>query len=149
MLSSLSPCNEPIQRTAGSSGLGEGLYYQGKAFYYRVGKHIPKTHVVHLTSEDNYCGRQKGDFEYIIVAWDGTFFVVLDHVFFVGIRDKLKEYKGLSCKEAIALVEARYAKLQAYVDARPKCACGHGIILFHDDQRRDECSTCYDKRRKK
>lgn len=128
----------------GLEGHGEGLHYNKKDYYYRHGCRIPKDKIVHLTYEGGYCGRQVGDKEYIIVAWDGKEFSVLEHLY-SDVRLKLDRFKNLTPAMGIDLVRSEQKKLEEDWARRPKCICGRPLIMFQDDQPKDQCINCYEQ----
>ena len=143
----LTPTIEPVNNSPGILGHGQGIEYENGFYYYIVGKYSPKTAVVALKSESNYCGRVNGEKEYLIVAWDKSqnSFVLLEHHCY-EVRRYLKKYIGKKPDEAITMRIAELAAIQANYDAAPKCRkCSHVVIRFNDDQKEDICSSCYDK----
>ena len=136
----------PSPSAPGTIGCGECLAWQGTGYYYRVGKHVPKDKVVHLTNETNYCGRQRGDFDYIVVAWDGATFRLLEHCY-AGLRRVMEKYKSLTPSEAIAQKQAELAANRAALDAALKCKCGAPVILLDDDQPAGVCCKCFEQSR--
>jgi len=136
-LDSVIPDFDPIPNSKGIEGNGEGVHYKGKSYYYRVGLRIPKTKVVPLKWEGNWCGLVHGDVEYIYVAWNGASFSVLSHEYFCTPK-----YKGMTPKEAIDFVEAANKKMKDEIDAMPKCKCGCGIFRLTEEQQENECFTC-------
>ncbi len=139
----------PCPDSTGIEGHGEGLKFGGQIYFYRVGKWVPKDKVVSLVHEGNWCGRQRGDREWIIVAWDCPDFVVLAHVH-SGVSEALARFKGLSVAEAVKLVEDEMVVRQKEIEKTPKCSkCGRRIIRLEAEQLADECFSCMSLRLKK
>ena len=136
-LENVMPSVDPIPRSKGNEGCGEGVDYRGKTYYYRVGLRIPKTKVVALKWEGDYCGRVHGEVEYIYVAWNGTSFSVLSHEYFCTTK-----YKGMTTKEAIDFVEAANKKMEDEIAAMPKCKCGNVVFILEEEQQENECFIC-------
>lgn len=136
---------DPKPRTPRSTGCGEGIDYGQNTYYYIVGKRVPKDKVVSLSYEGCFCGRVHGEKEYIIVTWDGNDFVLLEHVYYEGVKKRLQRFRGLTPLEAIALVAEEERKHQEMLDAMPKCKIckTENSILIYDDQPRDVCTTCF------
>ena len=133
--------------TSGSEGCGQGVDYQGKLYFYRTGKDIPKNKVAMLTWEGFYCGNMNGEKEWIIVAWNGKDFTVLEYVF-SNVREEMKKYKGKTPEECIALrtaiVEHDEKKHKEWVASLTPCRiCGKGVLVLEDDQADDECYDCH------
>lgn len=148
MLETVQPVHPPSPKTKGVEGCGEGVLYGGDDFFYRAGKHIPKDKVVHLTWEGNWCGRENGEKSYLIVAFNGTDFTVLEHVLYVGVQKSMKRFKGLSCAEAIALVEQEDVERERRDAAMPRCACGGILLLLDNDQPSGICYSCWRESKK-
>lgn len=121
------------------------MEYNSHYYFYRVGCWVPKDKIVHLTYEGGYCGRVNGDKEQIIVTWDGSDFVVLDHAYGGDLRTKMARFKGLTPAEGIALVQKEEQERQAYLDSLTKCKyCGERAgIRFENDQPDDVCLECF------
>lgn len=136
----------PSPNRPGIEGHGEGLTWATGTFYYKTAKHIPKDKPASLVQESCYRGRQNGDKDWIIVAWDGSGFVVLEHVF-SDVRKAMLNYKGLSTLQAIEKAQEKEKKWQEEYDALPNCKkCDRKAgIIFHDNQPRDICSECFSK----
>ena len=60
----------------------------------------------------------------------------------------MKVFAGMTSKQAILHIEEEERKLKAITDSYPRCTCGNIILKLYDDQKDDECSACYDKRKK-
>jgi hypothetical protein len=139
----------PCKPTKGSTGCGQSLKYGSQFFHYRTPCFIPKDKPAMLMYEGNYCSRQHGDKEYLIVAFNGKNFTVLEHHYPGKAKEAMKRFVGLTNEEAIALVQGEWDERQRQYDEHPKCKCGGLLIVFHEEQRADECSSCFDKRTKK
>lgn len=139
----------PCKPTPRSEGCGQCVELDGKWYYYRSPYFIPKDKPALLTWEGNYCSRQNGDKEHLIVAFNGKNFTVLQHVYPGGVKEAMAKYKGLTNEEAVALKHKEMEKAQKEYDAMPKCKCGRIILIFEEDQRKDECVACFEKRTKK
>lgn len=143
------PDCDPIPDSPGVEGHGQGLKHDTQTYYYRVGKLVPRDKIVHLTYEGAYMGRVHGEKEYIVVAFDGEQFRVLEHVSYYGVKDVLQKFKGMTNAEAIAAVVAIREEIAAKFAALPKCKCGNQAgIIFDERQKKDECLTCMNKRLK-
>lgn len=132
----------PVPRRPGNTGCGESLCYGRIDYHYRVGKHVPRDRVVHLTNESNYCGRQRGDFDYIVVAWDGVAFRLLEHCY-DGLRRVMEKYEKLTPSEAIAKKQSELTENHVALDALVKCGCGQSVLLLDDDQPAGVCFKCF------
>ena len=147
-LKPLVPTIKPVCNSPSRIGHGEGIEYDNAYYYYIVGKHIPKDKVVALKSESQYCGRVNGEKEYIIITWDKSqqSFVLLEHCCY-EVKRYIKKYIGKKPDEAIAMRMAELDKIQADYDATPKCSyCNNPVIVFHDGQDKNTCSSCFEKK---
>jgi len=136
----------PSPHMPGIEGIGQGVEHNHEFYYYHVNKYIPRDRAVAVRSESNYCGRQHGDIGFIIIAWDGEEFRVIERPSPGKVQEKLKKFKGMTAQQAIDLAMEEERKLIAEEAARPKCRGGQNLMLFEKDQRPDECLTCYHKR---
>jgi hypothetical protein len=142
---------EPVPKGNGSEGHGEGVEYEDTTYYYRVGKYIPKGKVVSLVHEGNFCGRENGEKDYIIVGYIGDDIVLIDTMPYAcgSIRERMKEFKGLSVKECLELIEKERKEKEKEADGLPKCSiCGKIALVLESDQGANECGSCYEKRKK-
>lgn len=142
-LDCVTPCHDPVPNSQGIEGHGEGLEYAGETFWYRVGKHIPKDKPVSVSAEHTWLGRCNGIKEWLILAWNGESFTVLEHVD-SGLREEMKKYKGLSCEEAIEKAKELKRERNAWKETAPVCrVCNSYMIVFEDDQPDDLCLKCW------
>ena len=126
------------------TGCGESLKHANHIFSYRIGKNIPKDRIVSLLWEGNFCGRFTGDKEWIIVAWNGEGFVLLEHVY-QNITQKLKNYKNFTNEQAVNLLIKEEA-VQKFLNEYPKCTkCESIVFKLEDDQPVNICFMCYKK----
>lgn len=116
---------------------------RGHLYFYETAKFIPKDRVVYVTSEGSYRGRVHGDKDYMIIAWNGTDFTVLEHMLPGELRAAMKKYRGMAPDWAIILQQHIRDEQQAILDARPKCACGKPCIALYDDQPDGVCCECF------
>lgn len=128
---------EPMPSEPGRTGRGQSIKWHNGYYYYRIGCYIPKNKAVSLVHESGYCGRQNGDKDWIIVAWNGENFSVLEHVM-IGLRKELSKYKGMTAEEAIDHMEALEAKREdewkKVMEKFPKCVkCGSPFIQLYDE----------------
>ena len=146
-LTEVTPKIEPCPNAPGVEGHGEGVEYDGKLYYYRVGQRIPKDKVVALRYEGCFSGRVHGDKEWIIVAcvsgclnkWR---YFVLRHAY-SEVSKLLSEYKGMSPQDAIDKERKRLQESEQQRDSLPKCkSCGAINIKLHDSHNEDFCKTC-------
>lgn len=137
---------DPVEPGPGNEGCGQALNYNGQFFHYRTPCFIPKDKPAMLMYEGNYCSRQHGDKEYLIVAFNGKSFTVLEHHYPGRAKEAMKRFLGLTNQEAIDLVQGEWDERQRQYDAAPKCKCGALLIKFLNEQRDDECSSCCEKR---
>ena len=134
----------PLHKSCvGQEGCGEGLRYNDNNYYYINERSIPKNKPALLTWEGHWGGRQHGDKEHIIVAWNGKAFVVLEHVYPGHAREKFREYKGVSCLAAIDKRQKNDEENKRWLDNLPKCHCGRPAILFDDKQPAGVCLMCF------
>ena len=142
MLDIVIPTIELHPSGPGVEGHGEGISYNGKSYYYRDGKRIPKNKVASLMWEGNWCGRVHGDKEYIFVAWNGKSFTVLSHEY-----SYIRKYNKMLPEDAILLKERELKRIEEDIARMPKCKkCGSIAYVFEEDQKNNECLTCYSKR---
>lgn len=134
----------PCPNSLGVEGHGEGLKYQNNAYYYRTAKPIPKNKPAVLKWEGNWCSRQHGDVEYIIVAFNGKKFVVIEHEYPGSLQLKFKRVKNLSCEKAISLSKEIFEKnkLRFYTSCKH---CKGNVIVLEDKQPKDVCLDCFRK----
>lgn len=133
--------SDPRPKTNTATGVGECLSYNTGFYYARGTKKLSRTKVEIVRRESFYCGRQRGEIDWLIVAFDGTQFLVLEHVY-SDLKRVLTKYKGLSALEAIERREKELAALTP----RHYCSCGRSAILFEEGQTREECLECYHQR---
>jgi hypothetical protein len=145
-LSTADICGSPVKPSKGSTGCGQSLKYGNQIYHYRSPHFIPKDKPAILMYEGNYCGRVNGDKEYLIVAFNGKNFTVLEHHYPGEAKRAMERFKGLTNEEAIALVQGEWDERQREYDAAPKCKCGRLILRFETEQRDDECIACFEKR---
>lgn len=154
MFSKVEMTIEAVPNQTGIEGHGEGCYFppnqkHSQAYYYTVGKNVPKTKAALLKWEGNWSGRQNGDKAWIVVAWNGKDFSVLEHIHHYGTREVFSKYKGMTSEQAIKFAEEaearRVADHHAFMAKFPKCKCGKVALLLQDDQPKDMCMECFRK----
>ena len=127
-------------------GRGEHVDYEGKKYFYRVDRVIPKDKVVALRWESDFLGRKHGDVMHIIVVWNGINFTILEEII-DGVREAQKKYKELSIKQAIKLAEDQEKKIKNKWDKLPKCIeCQNPVIVLIKDQPEDLCISCFEEK---
>lgn len=139
---------EPIPNSAGVEGHGEGVEYNGKTYYYRVGCWIPKNKVVSLVWEGNFASRIHGDKDYIIVGYKDDDIVLLDSNIYMGIRVHMKKFQNKSVDEAILMIEQEEQAREESWRNVPNCKsddCNNKVIRFSDEQPENLCYTCFEK----
>lgn len=154
------PTIDPVRRSSRNEGCGEGGWYEGRDWYYRVGQRIPKNKVVALRWEGNFLGRCHGEVEHILVVWlDETnkdnkripaHFVVLEEVEQGRLKQRLARYKGQTPLQALATRLRELLEEARRREAMPHCSfCPNLLLILYDDQRPNECTDCYRERKKK
>lgn len=129
-------------------GPGEGVFYLGKSFRYRDGKSIPKNKVASLSHQE-----LENRIEHILVAWNGSIFIVLDHCTGGGVRDLARKYRGIDASSAIALLgETRQIEEESqddFCDSVTKCkVCQKPVVVLKMDQPRNLCLSCFSEDKK-
>lgn len=136
----LSELVAPFFSSLGIEGHGEGIKYKNHYYYYRGEKRIPKNKPACLKWEGHWAGRVHGEKEWIIVAWNGQEFILLDHIY-GNINYTMTKYKGLSAIDAIKKTQAEETERQRQLDAMEKCKkCGKPRINF--GQAKGLCVSC-------
>ena len=124
--------------------VGQGTEYESNEYHYRAGKIIPKNKAAALRWEGNWFGRSHGEVRYIIVAWNGKDFTVLESIS-GGIRKDMYKYKGISSEQAITLAEKHEKSAKAEWDAVPKCCkCKKPVVVLMKGQPNDICILCFE-----
>lgn len=127
------PTIDPVAKTSGTTGYGEGFDYGTETFskrpatyYYRFsGKRIPKEGITYVTSESGYFSRQKGDRSQLILAFDQDIkaFRVLASVpsGSCNFKDLLTKFQSFENNEAaIAYAQAEAEKIKIAADNMQK-----------------------------
>jgi hypothetical protein len=144
LMETITDRRDPYISHPGVQGHGEALKYKGRWYYYRGESLIPKNCVSQLKWEGNWAGRQVGEKDWIIVCWDGSTWICLDHTSF-DIKDRMKKYKGKSPIEAIQMIKDEEQKETERLAALPKCKECKKPIQFrmYDNQPRNICCNCF------
>lgn len=88
----------PVVISGPSPGHGQGLLYNGQAFFYASEIDIPKDRVISLVRE----GNRKSDRSWLIVAWDEGHggFRLLETVD-RDLMHRIRPYRGLTAEQAV------------------------------------------------
>lgn len=142
---------DAIAKHPGYEAQGEYVVYEGREFFAPAGRCIGRDRVVSLRWEGHYCGRVHGEREFILVAFNGTDFTVLEWAQSGHVREALAKYRGMTCAEAIthaqALQDAEDRKRAEFQARLPRCkVCSQPFIVFEDDLPDGICSReCLEK----
>lgn len=133
----------PRPKNNGSLGCGESLKYQSDFYYYKTPCAIPRDKPALLCHEGTFLGRVHGEKNYILVAWNGFEFEVLEHPEAGKTKAATAKYTGLTAKEAIKLGGWATTKYECDSERYPCQYCGDAAIRFFDDQPDGVCSECH------
>lgn len=142
----VTPSIAPLPNRPRAIGHGEGVEYNGRSYYYMVGKRIPKDKVVAIRWEGDWCGQVNGEVEYLVVVYSGSGneFLILEQSSKGYIREVMVKYKGREPFEVISFASREAKKRQEAFDSLPKCRlCGDVMIVFEDHQPKDVCLQCW------
>lgn len=142
---------DPCPNAPGVDGHGEGVVCvnsetgsESQYYYAYAGKRVPRDKAAAVRSEGPPCGRVRGDIDYMIVAFNGTDFTVLESVVTEGIRSAMRKYKGMTAAQSIQLAESEHKMRQEWIDNLKKCGtCERPVILLVDNQPDDRCARCF------
>lgn len=144
------PSEAPIPSGPGTEGHGEGVKIGGDLYFYRCPFLIPKDKVAVVMWEGNYCGRQRGDREYALLAWDTDAFVVIAQPQAGEVRKAMKRFSDMTPAMAIQKARDDYREATKWLDDLPPCmGCKRGVIVFDEGQPRNVCLTCFRKQKEK
>ena len=136
-----------VPNSSGIEGHGEGFCLDGMHFYYhKAGRFIPRQKVSYVKWEGNYAGRLHGEKYYQIVCFNKDGDLVIIDSCIQNPQREVKKYTGLTSADAIKRTIQREKEILEKSKEGPHCQCNAQILQLDNNQKDDECYSCFKKR---